>query len=280
MWLSRFGLIVSGTKTNQRVVPLWISPCRSADSLRGADYCMATNARLLYADLAAPTHSGSRYRPPTLHGQRRSRSNISHINRGTSAWRQAYFHRHGERACKSSLPFTRCAPTHTSHSQNSPASTRIKIRPPTSLTEHFRILLLSVSPFTRCSHAILIVILALIMALIVALLFVLVFASAASQDFALHDEIGSRAWWLLLVGLLARCCCCCWSGRCCRCRCGRRGAASRCWLVQLGAMGAWVAVGSAARPRSAMRAATARPPAYTTKRVTGASGRARGRTAV
>ena len=70
--------------------------------------------------------------------------------------------------------------------------------------------------------------------------------TAASQDFALHDEIGSRAWWLLLVGLLARCCCCCWSGRCCRCRCGRRGAASRCWLVQLGAMGAWVAVGSAA----------------------------------
>ena len=104
--------------------------------------------------------------------------------------------------------------------------------------------------------------------------------TAASQDFALHDEIGSRAWWLLLVGLLARCCCCCWSGRCCRCRCGRRGAASRCWLVQLGAMGAWVAVGGAARPRSAMRAATARPPAYTTKRVTGASGRARGRTAV
>ena len=121
-----------------------LSPCRSADNLRGADYCMATNARLLYADLAAPTHSGSRYRPPTLHGQRRSRSNISHINRGASAWRQAYFHQHGQRACKSSLPFTRCAPTHTSHSQNSPASTRIKIRPPTSLTEHFRILLLSV----------------------------------------------------------------------------------------------------------------------------------------
>ena len=24
MWLSRFGLIVSRTKTNQRVVPLWI----------------------------------------------------------------------------------------------------------------------------------------------------------------------------------------------------------------------------------------------------------------
>ena len=39
-------------------------------------------------------------------------------------------------------------------------------------------------------------------------------------------------------------------------------------------------VGGAARPRWAMRAATARPPAYTTKCVTGASGRARGRTAV
>ena len=48
---------------------------------------MAANAQLLYADLAAPTHSGSRDRPPTLHGQRRSRSNISHINRGT--WRGA-----------------------------------------------------------------------------------------------------------------------------------------------------------------------------------------------
>ena len=70
-----------------------ISPCRSADSLRGADYCMAANAQLLYADLAAPTHSGSRDRPPTLHGQRRSRSNISHIHRGTLAWRQAYIHR-------------------------------------------------------------------------------------------------------------------------------------------------------------------------------------------
>ena len=40
--------------------------------------------------------------------------------------------------------------------------------------------------------------------------------SCRDQDFALHDELGSRAWWLLLVGLLqARCCCRCWSGRCC-----------------------------------------------------------------
>ena len=38
----------------------------------------------------------------------------------------------------------------------------------------------------------------------------------------------------------------CSSGRCWRRRCGRGGATSRCWLVQLGELGAWAAVSGAA----------------------------------
>ena len=43
----------------------------------------------------------------------------------------------------------------------------------------------------------------------------------------------------------ARSCCRCSSGRCWRRRCGRGGATSRCWLVQLGELGAWAAVSGA-----------------------------------
>ena len=42
---------VCPTSATCPIAPLNISPCRSADSLRGADYCMAANAQLLYADL-------------------------------------------------------------------------------------------------------------------------------------------------------------------------------------------------------------------------------------
>ena len=64
----------------------------------------------------------------------------------------------------------------------------------------------------------------------------------------------------------ARCCCCYRSGRRCRCRCGRRGAASPCRLVELGGLGARAAAGGRPRPRWPAWTAASRPPAETTNR--------------